>query len=323
MIISCKNCASKFSVNKKLISESGSKVRCSRCKRVFTVHRPIDAKGKEITQITKIKKKGPSPALKQPCRIISVSNQKGGVSKTTTCLNLGASLAMLNQRVLMIDFDVQASLTSILGYHDTHSFYDVIHSGSNFSDYILNTKYARLALLPSNENIVLLNRGYFFERSGANFYEYMLKNRLADLVGGQLKNRYDYILIDTPPSVGYFVLNSLTAASFIIIPCQSEYLSTQGVGQTLKLIKRVKRNTNPEIQSRILVTMHDQNSTVARLVVSKLKGSYQGKTFNTVIDHDVKVKESQIMKEPVYYYDKHSPAAIQYLELAKEIIGIV
>ena len=272
-----------------------------------------------MTQI----KKGLSPVLKQPCRIISVSNQKGGVSKTTTCLNLGASLAMLNQRVLMIDFDVQASLTSILGYHGTHSFYDVIHTGSDISAYILNTKYARLALLPSNENMILLNRRYFFDRTGVNFYEYMLKDRLADLVRGRLKNQYDYILIDTPPSVGYFVMNSLTAANFIIIPCQSEYLSTQGVGQTLKLIKRVKRNTNPQIKSRILVTMYDQNSTVAKLVVSKLKGSYRGKTFKTVIDLDIKVKESQIMKEPVSYYDKHSPAAIQYLELAKEIIGIV
>ncbi len=115
------------------------------------------------------------------------------------------------------------------------------------------------------------------------------------------------------------MLNSLTAASFIIIPCQSEYLSTRGVGQTVKLINRVKRNTNPKVQARILVTMYDQNCTVAKLVLSKLKGSYGGMTFKTVIDYDVKVKESQIMKEPVCYYDKHSQAALQYLELAKEI----
>jgi len=316
MIILCKNCASKFSVNETLISESGSKVRCSRCKRVFTVHRPIAAIDKKISRLIR---GAPSPVLNKPCRIISVSNQKGGVSKTTTCLNLGASLAMLNQRVLMIDFDVQASLTSSLGYQNAHSFYDAIHSGLNFYAHIMKTKYERLALLPANENMILLNRRYF----GVKFFEYMLKDRLADLTGGRLKNQYDYILIDTPPSIGYFVLNSLTAASFVIIPCQSEYLSTQGVGQTLKLIKRVKRNTNPKIESRILVTMYDQKSTVAKLVISKLKGSYRGKTFKTVIDYDNKIKESQIMKEPVYYYDKHSPAASQYFELAKEIIDII
>ncbi len=310
MIVSCKNCSGKFNINETLISESGSKVRCSRCKRVFTVHRPSAAKDKEITQI----RRGPSPALKKPCRIISVSNQKGGVSKTTTCLNLGASLAMLNRRVLMIDFDIQASLTGALGYQNTCSFYDAIHSDSNLSAYILDTKYARLALLPSDENMILLTRRYF----SVNFFEYMLKDRLS-----RLKNQYDYILIDTPPSVGYFMLNSLTAANFIIIPCQSEYLSTRGVGQTVKLINRVKRNTNPLVQARILVTMYDPHSTVAKLVVSKLKGSYRGMTFETVINQDVKIKESQIMKEPVYFYDKHSPAALQYFSLAKEIIGKV
>ncbi len=310
MIILCTNCASKFNVNETLISESGSKVRCSRCQRVFTVHRAIAPKNKEISQFIT---GAPSPALKQPCRIISVSNQKGGVSKTTTCLNLSASLAMMNQRILMIDFDVQASLTSTLGYQNAHSFYDAIHSGSKFSSYILNTKYARLALLPSDENMILLNRRYF----GVNFFEYMLKDRLS-----RLTDQYDYIFIDTPPSMGYFVLNSLTAASFVIIPCQSEYLSTQGVGQTIKLIKRVKRNTNPRIRSRVLVTMYDHNCTVAKLVVSKLKGSYGGMTFETVIDYDAKIKESQIMKEPVSYYDKHSPAALQYFELAKEIIAM-
>ena len=312
MIISCKNCASKFNVNETLIRESGSKVRCSRCQQVFTVQRPSAAKDKAVEKV-------PSPALKHPCRIISISNQKGGVSKTTTCLNLGASLAMLNWRVLMIDFDVQASLTSALGYQNTHSFYDAIHSDSDFSTYILNTKYARLDLLPSDENMILLNRRYF----GANFFEYMLKDRLAALVRGQLKNEYDYILIDTPPSVGYLVLNSLTASHFIIIPCQSEYLSTQGVGQTIKLINRVKRNTNPQLQARILITMYDPDCTVSKLVVSKLKGGYPGMTFKTVINQDVKIKESQIMKEPVYYYDKHSPAALQYFALAKEISGKV
>jgi len=312
MIISCKNCASKFNVNETLINESGSKVRCSRCQRVFTVHRPIAAKDKKISRLIT---EAPSSGLKRPCRIISVSNQKGGVSKTTTCLNLGASLAMMNQRVLMIDFDVQASLTSALGYLNTRSFYDTIHSGSAISSYILKTRYDRLALLPSNENMILLNRRYF----GVNSFEYMLKDRLADRVGERLTNQYDYILIDTPPSVGYFLLNSLTAANFIIIPCQSEYLSTQGVGQTVKLINRVKRNTNPQIRARVLVTMYDPNCTVARLVVSKLKGSYRKMTFKTVIDYDVKVKESQIMKEPVCYYDKHSPAALKYFDLAKEI----
>lgn len=310
MIILCKKCASKFSINEKLISASGSKVRCSRCHEVFTVHRPKGTRNQKTGQL--ITNAAP-PAPKRSCRIISISNQKGGVSKTTTCLNLGASLAKMNQRVLVIDFDVQASLTSTLGYQNTYSFYDAIHSGSEFASYILSTKYARLDLLPSNENMILLNRRYF----GVNYFEYMLRDRLK-----RLTHQYEYILIDTPPSVGYFVLNSLTAANFVIIPCQSEYLSTQGVGQTIKLINRVKRNTNPYIRPRVLVTMYDRNSAVARLVVSKLKGSYRENTFETVIDYDYKVKESQVMKEPVCYYDKNSPAALQYVDLAREILAL-
>jgi chromosome partitioning protein len=274
---------------------------------MFTAYRPIRVQEVDFLDLDSAKK---------PWRndnIIAISNQKGGVAKTSTCLNLGLSLAMQGKRVLLMDFDVQANLTISLGYQETISFYDVLN-GSNtaFDQLTLQTKYENLWLFPSNKNMVLLNKKYF----GAQNFEFILKDRLA-----LIKERYDYILIDTPPSIEFFTLNALTAARFVIIPSQCDYLSTHGIDQILKLISLIKTKANPIIEPRILITMFDEQSTASKMICTKLKKLYPGMPYNTVIELDNRIREAQILCMPVLQYNQSSKAGEQYLLLAKEILG--
>ncbi len=311
MIIMCENCIKKFKIDDKLIKESGSKVRCSDCGHVFTAYRPASQEPPPSYNPQ------PPPAFSgngSSGNVISVSNQKGGVAKTTTCLNLGISLALLDQRVLLIDFDVQSNLTISLGYRNTNSFYEVMNSDSaDLANFIIKTKYNNLSLLPSNKNMVLLDKKYF----GIQNFEFILRDRLAFI-----KDQFDYIVIDTPPSIGFFSINTLTSANLVIIPCECEYLSTHGVDYTLKFINLVKEKTNPRIDSKILITRYDETNTVAQLIAAKMQRVYEDQTFKTIIERDDKIKESSIMRMPVIYYDKQSRSGLKYMRLAKEILSM-
>jgi chromosome partitioning protein len=235
------------------------------------------------------------------------------VAKTTTCLNLGISLALLKKRVLLIDFDVQSNLTASLGYKNTKSFYDVIQSGQNGLPAIINkTRYQNLWLLPANSKMVMLNKKYF----GIKNFEYLLRERL-----NPIKEQYDYILIDTPPSIEFLTLNALTSSNFVIIPSPCEYLSTHGINQIEKIVKIIKKKANPALDYKVLITMYDKKSTSSNVIYNKLKEAYSDKRFNTIIDHDEKVIESQIMSRPVICYDKNSRSGLQYISLAKEFIS--
>lgn len=313
MIIMCENCIKKFKIDNKLIKESGSKVRCSDCGHVFTAYRPASA-SQEPPPSYNPQPPPPYTGNGSSGNVISVSNQKGGVAKTTTCLNLGISLALLDQRVLLIDFDVQSNLTISLGYRNTNSFYEVMNSDSaDLGNFIIKTKYNNLSLLPSNKNMVLLDKKYF----GIQNFEFILRDRLAFV-----KDQFDYIVIDTPPSIGFFSINTLTSANLVIIPCECEYLSTHGVDYTLKFINLVREKTNPRIDSKILITRYDETNTVAQLVATKMQRVYENQTFNTIIERDDKIKESSIMRMPVIYYDKQSRSGLKYMRLAKEILSM-
>ena len=195
-----------------------------------------------------------------------------------------------------MDFDAQANLTLSLGQKEAPTFYDAQKEiGKRLDDFIVATKYSNLWLLPSGRNMVLLNKMYF----GARNFEYMLKDRL-----NKVKEQFDFILIDTPPSIEFYTLNALTASNRVLIPCQCDYLSTHGVDQVLRLIKLIREKSNPQIQSRILFTMLDRDSHASRLIFRKIQSLYQGQTFDTVIEMDGVLKEAQILNMPAIQYSQ-------------------
>ena len=169
------------------------------------------------------------------------------------------------------------------------------------------------SLLPSNKNMVLLNKKYF----GAPHYEYILRDRLRPLL-----DQFDYILIDTPPSIEFFTLNALTTSDLVIIPTQCDYLSTHGVDQILKLIDLVRQKTNPAVTARVLITLYDQRATASQVIYSKLQQIYRDQTFQALINTDDKLREAQIMSMPVIHYDKDSRSGQQYMDLAQEVLQL-
>lgn len=307
MIIVCPNCQTRYEVDDETIDEQSFGARCTKCQQVFSAYKPVRIEEIKFIDIGSARKRCDHD------NIIAVSNQKGGVAKTSTCLNLGLSLALHDKRVLLIDFDVQANLTISLGYKEDKSFFDVL-DGDPYAieKFAIETKYPNLWLFPSNKNMVLLNKKYF----GAQNFEFLLKDRLLPI-----KDRFDYILIDTPPSIEFFTLNALTAAHLVVIPSQCDYLSTHGIDQILKLIDLIKAKTNPFLDARILVTMYDKESTASKMIYTKLKQLYPGLSYETLIERDPRIKEAQIMSMPVLQYNKESRAGRQYLQLAKEILG--
>ncbi|MBI5062631.1 MAG: zinc-ribbon domain-containing protein [Desulfatitalea sp.] len=307
MIVVCPSCLTRYDLNDRLVQEPSFIARCTKCQHVFSAYRPVRVEEINFLDLAAAKKSDGTD------NVVAISNQKGGVAKTSTCLNLGLSLAMHGKRVLLIDFDVQANLTISLGYKESISFYEVLNGGGNdLASNIVQTKYKNLWLFPSNKNMVLLNKKYF----GARNFEFILKDRLLPIRG-----RFDYILIDTPPSIEFFTLNALTASRLVIIPSQCDYLSTHGIDQILKLIQLIKTKTNPSITPRILITMYDKESTASKMICTKLKRLYPGMTFDTLIEMDARIREAQIMSMPVLEYNQQSKAGLQYHRLAEEILG--
>ena len=308
MIVICERCQSRFRLDAKRIKPDARSftARCSRCRHVFTAYRPVRIQEIPFVDLSAAKH------VARKGNTIAVSNQKGGVAKTSTCLNLGLALTRRGKRVLLIDFDVQANLSILLGCREAASFYDVLQKGPRAMDAaVVETPYPDMWLLPASKSMVLLNKKYF----GADDYEYILNDRL-----NLVKDRYDYILIDTPPSIEFFTLNALTASDRVIIPTQCDYLSTHGVDQILGIIDLIRRKTNPAVEARILVTMYNEDETAARVIQAKLQELYRGRLYQTVIPHDGRLREAQIMSMPVYHYDPESRSGQAYMALAHELM---
>ena len=307
MIIVCQKCRTRFHLDDDATDKSSFVARCTICGHLFSAYKPNRVQEITFLNLDHARQDHAND------HVMSISNRKGGVAKTTTCLNLGVSLAMHNKKVLLVDFDAQANLTLSLGQKHQPTFYDAQKAfGKPLDDFILETQYPNLWLLPSGRNMVLLNKLYF----GAQHFEYMLKDRI-----NPVKDQFDFILIDTPPSIEFYTLNALTASNRVLIPCQCDYLSTHGVDQVMQLIRLIRKKANPLIQSRILFTMLDQASHTSRLILSKIKDLYEGQTFNTAIEMDNALKEAQILSMPAIHYSQNSVAGTQYIELAKEIIS--
>jgi len=312
MIITCGECLTKYRLDENTIKPDVFKVRCKKCDHSFLVKKPApDSKlPPQLKAVRETASEQKGLQDNPDCNVITICNQKGGVAKTTTCLNLAASLVLMNKRVLVVDFDIQSNLTLLLGHRDARSFFDVIHSEDDeLSNYLVKTRH-NFWLLPSNSKMALLSKKHLPNEN----FEYMLRNKLLEV-----KSNFDYILIDTPPSGDFYTLNALLASNTAVIPMPCDYLSLNGVSHIEGMINVIDEKINHKINMNVLVTLFESDNPVGKVILSKLKEKYPNKVFKTRIDKDQKIQESQIDHTPTIFYSKESVAARQYQYLANEI----
>lgn len=248
-------------------------------------------------------------------KIISIANQKGGVGKTTTAINLAASLAAIEHPTLIIDIDPQSNTTSGLGVEPktvTNSVYEVMVGGSAVTDAVKETELPFLDLVPSHINLV----GAEIEMVDRNERERILSKAIQPL-----KEKYDFIIIDCPPSLGLLTINALTASNSVLIPVQCEYFALEGLGQLLNTIKIVRQHLNPELEIEgVLLTMYDTRTRLSNQVADEVKRYFDDRVFSSVISRNVRLAEAPSFGKPALLYDATSVGAKNYLSLGREII---
>ena len=247
-------------------------------------------------------------------RIVSLANQKGGVGKTTTAINLAASLAACERRVLLVDLDPQANATSGVGVpkNEDKSMYPVLTEGLSIKEIIRETELPTFHLAPSSVDLV----GAELELSDAIGREFRLRRALQDING-----LYDYILIDSPPSLGLLTINGLTAANSVLVPMQCEYFAIEGIAQLMNTIERVRDLLNPGLEIEgIALTMYDERMNLAKQVAEEVRGHFQEKVYQTVIPRNVRLGEAPSFGKPIILYDIRSKGSEAYVSLAKEFI---
>ncbi len=247
-------------------------------------------------------------------KTISISNQKGGVGKTTTAINLGTALAAANKKTLIIDLDSQRNATTGLGVtHNGPTSYDLLLQNIAAHQAIIATKIPNLYLIPSSVDLA----GAEIEITNINNRENLLKTALAPLYG-----EFDYILIDCPPALGHLTLNALCASSSVIVPLQCEFYALEGLSHLLKTIARVQKNLNPQLEIQgIVLTMYDKRNNLSDMVANDVKAHLGSKVYNTVIPRNIRVSEAPSHGKPVLLYDGQCPGSVAYISLASEMIN--
>ncbi|MEI9921837.1 MAG: AAA family ATPase [Bacteroidota bacterium] len=248
-------------------------------------------------------------------KIVAIANQKGGVGKTTSAINLAASLAVLEFRTLLVDADPQANSTSGLGINPKEveaGVYECMIDGLNPKDVIIKNDLKFLDILPSHIDLV----GAEVEMVNIERREEKMRDALA-----KVKDDYDFIIIDCSPSLGLITINSLTAADSVIIPVQCEYFALEGLGKLLNTIKIIQTRLNPKLEIEgILLTLYDSRTSLGNQVVEEVRTHFKNIAFNTIIPRNVKLSESPSFGLPAIVHDAESKGAMSYLSLAKEIL---
>lgn len=246
--------------------------------------------------------------------VLAFANQKGGIGKTTSAVNVAAALGLQGKRVLLADLDPQGNTTSAVGVNKRNiraSAYDVLISRTAVSEAILKTGFSNLSILPANMNLA----GAEFELVSADRREARLREALA-----QISADYDYIIIDCPPSLGILTINALAAANGVIIPMQCEYFALEGLSQLTMTIRQVKKLYNPALEiTGIIITMFNGRLNLSLSVLEELKKYYRDRIFTTPIPRAVRLSEAPSYGKPIQYYDKYSKGAQAYNDIAKEL----